>query len=469
MEHSPSEENEKISLTKFESMLKTNNIVFFDSNEFENIIHHYLEIGKVALAKKAIKLGLDQHPSSINLKLFQVEVLIFENKLSEADKILSKLFKLEPSNEELYIQKANIYSKRDQHKEAIAVFLEALKFSEDSSEIHSLIGMEYLFLDHYHDAKIHFMKCIDLNLEDYSSLYNIIYCFEFLDQTHEAIEYLNWYLDQNPYCEVAWHQLGKQYLEIKALEKAVAAFDFAIISDDTFIGAYLEKAKVLEQLNEYEEAINHYNIAIGIEGPTAFSLLKIGQCYQELGQKEKGLKYYYKAVKEDAAYDEGWMKISTFFYSQKDHLKALFYINKAIDLDPENSDYWLFYSKINERINHFEEAERGYKKALELGEVSLNTWIFRGDILIKLGEIEAAKYNFVQALEHHPDSEEIEFRMSGICLSLNQKEAGYAHLLTALYLNVDYVFIIEELFPEIYQNTEVIKFIESFKNSSSQI
>ena len=198
MEFSSSEENQSFSLTKFESMLKTNNVFFFDSNEFENIIHHYLEIGKIALAKKAIKLGLDQHPTSINLRLFRVEVLIFENKLSEAAKLLNLLFELEPNNEELYIQKANIHSKRDQHKEAIEVFKQALEVSNDSSEIHSLIGMEYLFLDNYEAAKVHFKNCIDLNLEDYSSLYNIIYCFEFLDQTQEAIDYLNWYLDQNP-------------------------------------------------------------------------------------------------------------------------------------------------------------------------------------------------------------------------------------------------------------------------------
>ena len=122
MNSNSSEENQSFSLTKFESMLKTNNIFFFDSIEFENIIHHYLEIGKIPLAKKAIKLGLDQHPSSINLKLFYVEILIFENKLSQAEKLLNNLFRLEPNNEELFIQKANIYSKRDNHIEAISIF-----------------------------------------------------------------------------------------------------------------------------------------------------------------------------------------------------------------------------------------------------------------------------------------------------------------------------------------------------------
>ena len=72
MEFSQHDDNNNFSLTKFESMLKTNNVLFFDSSEFENIIQHYLEIGKIALAKKAIKMGLEQHPTSVNLKLFQV-------------------------------------------------------------------------------------------------------------------------------------------------------------------------------------------------------------------------------------------------------------------------------------------------------------------------------------------------------------------------------------------------------------
>jgi tetratricopeptide (TPR) repeat protein len=401
MDFNPSEESESFSLTKFESMLKTNNIFFFDSNEFENIIHHYLEIGKIALAKKAIKLGLDQHPSSVNLRLFDIEVLIFENKLNQAEKLLNNLFKLEPNNEELYIQKANIFSKRDKHKEAIKVFIEALNISEDSSELHSLIGMEYLFLDNYENAKIHFMKCIDLDLEDYSSLYNIIYCFEFLDQTEKAIEYLTWYLDQNPYCEVAWHQLGKQYLEINVLEKALTAFDFAIISDDTFIGAYFEKAKVLEKLGRYGESIDQYKLSIAIEGPTAFSYLKIGCCYSKLNNNDEFLKYLFKSVKEDPAFDRGWIEIAKFYFTTKDNLKALFYVNKAIDIDEQNPKYWLFYSKINKRLNYYEEAERGFKRTLEYGDNSVEIWIERGDILIQLGEIEAAKINFKQALDKH--------------------------------------------------------------------
>ena len=74
------EEENNLSLARFESMLKTNKILFFDSEEFENIILHYLDSGKINLAKKALKLALDQHPTSMGLKLVEVEILIFQNK-----------------------------------------------------------------------------------------------------------------------------------------------------------------------------------------------------------------------------------------------------------------------------------------------------------------------------------------------------------------------------------------------------
>ena len=104
-------ENRNFPLGKFESMLKTNKVYFFDSEDFQEIIHYYLDTGRLALAKKAIKIGLEQHPASIELKLLHTEVLIFENKLDVAEKMLDHLSSIERSNEEIFIQKANICSK----------------------------------------------------------------------------------------------------------------------------------------------------------------------------------------------------------------------------------------------------------------------------------------------------------------------------------------------------------------------
>src|SRR5574339_1258516 len=129
MQLSNEEEDYNLSLSKFESMLKTNKVFFFDSEEFEDIILHYLDTGRINLAKKALKLGLEQHPKSTGLKLVQVEMLVFENKLDIAEKMLNELYAIKPTNEEIYIQKPNIHSKRDEHEKAVELLKYALKYS----------------------------------------------------------------------------------------------------------------------------------------------------------------------------------------------------------------------------------------------------------------------------------------------------------------------------------------------------
>ncbi|MDG5491478.1 tetratricopeptide repeat protein [Psychroserpens sp. SPM9] len=443
-------------------MLKTNSVLFFDSSEFENIIHHYLEIGKIALAKKAVKLGLDQHPTSTNLKLFQTELYVLENKFEDADKLLNELHILEPNNEEIFIQKANVLSKQDLHEKAVNTLLIALDLASDDEgigDLYALIGMEYLFLDQFENAKIYFKKCLEIDLEDYSALYNIIYCYDFLNENDDAITFLNLYLDKNPYCEVAWHQLGRQYFTINDYDKALAAFDFAIISDDSFVGAYLEKGKVLEKKKLYREAIENYKITLALDEPTSFALLRIGYCHEKLGEDDLAVQYFYKTVHEDPLLDKGWIAITKFYNKKQNYQKALFYINKAINIDSENVIYWKLYAQINQRLNFLEEAERGYKKTLDLGNYELQTWLSRTDILIALGEYEAAVLNLIQAAEFYPETAEIEFRLAGLHFTLHESSKGHYHLKNALLLNHEYEFILEELFPSILQKPSIQRVI----------
>src|SRR5690606_17672070 len=187
------------SISKFESMLKTDDVYFFDSEDFEEIIHYYLNNGKISLGKKAIQIGLEQHPNSLELKLLQVEVLAFEDKFEAAEKLLDEIQNIDANNEEIYIQRANIQSKQDNHQAAISLLLEALHLTDDTFDIHSLLGMEYLFMDDHERAKLSFMKCVEFDESDYSSLYNVVYCFEFLEDFDGAIHYLNDYLERNPY------------------------------------------------------------------------------------------------------------------------------------------------------------------------------------------------------------------------------------------------------------------------------
>lgn len=463
MQLSDEDEEYSLSLSKFESMLKTNKVLFFDSEEFEDIILHYLDTGKAALAKKALKLALEQHPRSTGLKLVQVEMLIYDDKLDLAEKLLNELFALEPHNEEIYIQKANILSKRDKHEEAVEQLRIALKYTEDYADVYNLMGMEYLFMDNLELAKENFIKCLEEDPEDQAALYNVVYCFEFLDQNKEAIEYLEKYIDRNPYSEIAWHQMGRLHYGLKQYEEALRAFDYATLIDEEFLGAFMEKGKALERLKRYNEAIESYNRTIEIDDPTSYALLRIGKCYEKLGKKPLALKYYNKTVHEDPLLDKGWIAITDFYVREKNFQKALFYVNKALSIDNTNRLYWKRYAVINKEMNFFEEAEVGYRKAVELGDYQLDTWLFWVDILQFLGEFENATQTLLQAAEYFPEEYEIEYRLAGIYFMLREDAKGKFHLSNGLRLNFNNHNLLKDLFPAAWERKIVRNMIDKYK------
>ncbi len=452
-----------LSLSKFESMMKTNKVLFFDSEEFEDIILHYLDMGKPNLAKKALKLALDQHPKSSGLKLVQVEMLVFEDKLDAAEKMLNELYLIEPTNEEVYIQKANIYSKRDNHQKAVELLEIALKFTDDLADVYNLIGMEYLFMDDFEQAKIYFTKCLEVDIEEQTAIYNVVYCYEFLDQNEEALIYLNEYLDKNPYAEIGWHQAGRLYYHIKDYENAIRAFEFATYIDDEFLGAFMEMGKAFEKVKKYEKAIESYQKTIDLDDPTSYALLRIGKCHERLGNKSTALKYYNRTVHEDPLLDKGWIAITDFYVREKNFSKALYFANKALSIDNENKLYWKRFASINKELNFFEEAEYGYRKAVQYGDNQLDTWLYWVDVLQFQGEFDMAKNTLLIATEFYPESFEIEYRLAGLNYMDGKLVKGKFHLCNGLRLSYKNHDLIKNLFPVVWDRKVVQTEIEKHK------
>jgi hypothetical protein len=63
-------------------------------------------------------------------------------------------------------------------------------------------------------------------LDDQSALYNVVYCFEFLDQNLDAIAYLNKYIDKTVQRNCLAPS-GTLVLWVKDYENAIRAFDYA--------------------------------------------------------------------------------------------------------------------------------------------------------------------------------------------------------------------------------------------------
>jgi tetratricopeptide (TPR) repeat protein len=455
-----------MSLLKFESMLKTNNNYFFDLVEFEEIIIHYLDTGKSSLAKKAIKLGLEQHPESVDLKLLTVELYLIENEIDKASKLLRRIELVSPDNDEVFIQKATINSKKGFHKEAIINLKKALTFTSDKIDVWSLMGMEYLYLDDFKNAGISFANCIESDYEDYSALYNIVYCFDMQKQHYEAVKYLLTYIDINPYCEVAWHQLGRQYFVLKNYKEALTAFDYSVLIDESFLGGYLEKAKTLEQLGKFQDAIDNYLITTELDDPTAFVYLRVGECYEKLKKLETAISYYQKSVHEDPLLDKGWILLTNIYFDQKNYQKAAYYLAKALKIDEDNALYWRRYAEINLKLSFYEEAVSGFGSCLRLGDTSPEIYMGLADVLSFLGEFNDALRVLLDAQKTYKYFAEVEYRLVGLFFLLNKEKYALTHLISAMKIDYEYHTILNELYPIVYENVKIQKLLSAYKKAN---
>ena len=270
---------------------------------------------------------------------------------------------------------------------------------------------------------------------------------------YNSLWYLNDFLEINPYCEVAWHQLGKQYLKKELYKEAITAFDFAIISDDSFVGAYLEMGKVLEKLNKINQAIEQYEIVIKIDEPNPFALYRIACCHNKLGNIDLAISYYNKTVIEDPVHDGAWMSLASNYYKQKENLEAKNHLIKAIEIDSENIKYWELYCKININLNNFEEVEISFKEILSLGELSLSTLIFLTKTLIQIPLNESLSKEFLVKIETLPKSLLSEKKYISYVIFHNSNEMIKANfnLKEAYFHNPAIYDYFKDIFPTIPQ------------------
>jgi len=415
-------------ISKFEAMLKTNEVLFFDAQEFESIVQHYIDYGKLNLADRALEIGMNQHPRNGELLLLKSEILIFEGEFKKSLEIIEIAEQLVPQHEEIFLQKATIASKSKQHFEAIKHLNKALELSEDQQEIWGLLGMEFLILEDFNSAKYYFQLCLDEDLLDYQSLYNLLYTFEQLNDSTGAIEALNSILEKDPYCEVAWHQLGKIYSTQNKYKEAISAFEFAVISDDKFTGAYIEKGKILEKTGKINMAIENYHIALQINDPSAFIYHRIATCHKILGNDTLSIQFYKKAINIEPTYEKGWIAIIDFYFLKKDFISALTFAQKAIESNGDNSLITFKIGEVLFKLNRFSDAAFYFESVIKLGDYDQNIWNNLLDCLIKLYRFNQAKNMIYKALEIYSDSPDIIFRLAIIEIKLGNRELAKKHL-----------------------------------------
>lgn len=459
-------ENEEfqVLLRKYEDMRSGTQSIFFDVEEFEQIIDYYLDDFQYDEATEAARFGKRQHPASVEIMYKFIHIYIEQGKPKKALSMLEEIPIWEESNPEKYFLKGTALCLLGKLKEAETQFDHALQISsEDTFDALVNISIAFENVRHYEMALKYLMQAYQQQPENLSVLYDLGYFYERLHRFDESLKYYHQYLDLDPYSDNVWYNVGIVYHKVEQFEKAVEAYDYSIVINPDYASAYFNKASVWVSGGKFEEAIQVYNEFLEVEPENTQAYCFMGDCFEHLDRLDDALDAFKKVIELDNTDPEGWFGAGMILHRIGNYKEAITYILKAIEFDNNNLDYWINLGYANEDAGLTEEAIKCYGYVTKVGSEDVDGWTALTGLLMKEGLFDNAVNFLREALVHHPKEAGIKIKLAVCHLKLGQKDLSLKFLTEALEENNALVSEFGYYFPEGTYDSKVEQIIKKYK------
>lgn len=435
-------------IERFEQMLENREYKYYDSEDLVEIIEFYIEVNDSEYAKRALDFAEKMHPENVEIKIKKIEYLLLINELKRSAKLIQDLEEVAANELDYLLVQARFWGMKNMPRKAIGFYEDALLIDDEETDfICNCIGNEYLNLDEVYSALIAFRKALKFNPENDYSFYSIIQCFEDIHNPDECIDFLQDFIDDNPYSEVAWLQLGMLYNHKKMYKEAINALDYVIAINPSSIAGHANKALSYEELKNFNKAIEILEETLEFDDSPAVTYFKIGELYEKLEKPQKALKAYHIAIKEDPQLDKAWAKSAALYDKMGNLDEAEYYIQRAIELSDDNSEYYTNSVYYFLKQMKFEEAVRCLAKLVELKPLVFNTWFAYVETLIAIGEYEQAiEILLIGALKNF-NRAEFFYQLSNVYYFIDEEQLGNEALRNALNMDSTIKEIMFENYP----------------------
>lgn len=435
-------------IERFEQMLENREYKYYDSEDLVEIIEFYIEVNDSEYAKRALDFAEKMHPENVEIKIKKIEYLLLINELKRSAKLIQDLEEVAANELDYLLVQARFWGMKNMPRKAIGFYEDALLIDDEETDfICNCIGNEYLNLDEVYSALIAFRKALKFNPENDYSFYSIIQCFEDIHNPDECIDFLQDFIDDNPYSEVAWLQLGMLYNHKKMYKEAINALDYVIAINPSSIAGHANKALSYEELKNFNKAIEILEETLEFDDFPAVTYFKIGELYEKLEKPQKALKAYHIAIKEDPQLDKAWAKSAALYDKMGNLDEAEYYIQRAIELSDDNSEYYTNSVYYFLKQMKFEEAVRCLAKLVELKPLVFNTWFAYVETLIAIGEYEQAiEILLIGALKNF-NRAEFFYQLSNVYYFIDEEQLGNEALRNALNMDSTIKEIMFENYP----------------------
>lgn len=410
---------------QYESTLQIHEHAYFDVDQFEEIIDHYIENEVLDKATQTVEAALSIHPNTTSLLIRLAQIEIDNNECDKALEILLSLEKIEPSNNDIKLLKGTAYLLQDNLYLAGNEFNKALESTTiDKAETNYIIGYQYCQSGFYVNAIEYFKNAQTKAKKHLQALFELGFCYERIGDFKESLKVYLQYIDIDAFSDTAWFNIGTLYGRLNDHEKAIEAFEYSLALNPDFTSALFNKANALSCTLKYKEAAEAFEEYTDLEPGQFEAYCYLAECYEKMGKPEVAQTNYRIAIDLNPDFADAWHGLGVVQSMLGFEIESLESLHKALNLDKQNTNIWYSLGKILAKQKRNDEALLALKKSIELDELNHESWLSIADLYHKTEQLTEAINTLFEAVKTNKEIAPLHFRLAGyLALSGKQSEA----------------------------------------------
>jgi tetratricopeptide (TPR) repeat protein len=449
---------------RYESLVKAKVSIYFDVDDFEEIIDHYVSRSLFNKALKISEYACQVHPSSIPLILKRAQLLASINKEDHALELLELVEDLEPSNSDVFLTRGAIYSQLRKYEQAIEEYNKAVFNSDEPDSVYCNIAFEYENMGNYDKTIEYLGKALELNPENDLAIFEAAYCFDMLSLTEESISFFQAIIDRHPYSIEAWFNLGVSYINTGRYEQAVEALDYAIAINDKHEHSWFHKGYALSLLGKFKEALVAYKQSLTEDDEAdALKYYYIGECYEKMEDFVKAASYFRKTTRLDSHISDAWIGLGVCELETGTAAKAVKFMLKALEQDPTNTGYLCMVAEAYISNQQLDMAVDHYELAIESDNKDEEIWQDYSHALISDDRFSEAAALLARALDCLPDNVSLQYRMAACLFFDGKPKEGAFFLEEALMKDFNSHYKLLEEYPALALNPGFLQLVDFYR------
>ncbi|MFN0081679.1 MAG: tetratricopeptide repeat protein [Ferruginibacter sp.] len=443
---------------------------FIEQEGFERLIEYFDEKDKFEDALTVCEYAISQYPNTAALLLLKANLLIVTKKYPLALKLLDEAEKLDATDSNLYILKTDTYLALDMQEKAAEVLENAIGDFEGEEKIDLVFELCDVYDDYENFEKV--FDCLVLILKqdpaNEEALYKICFWTDFTGRNEESITLHKQIIEEQPFNELAWFNLGAAYQGIKLHEKALDAYAYVVAINDKFENAYRNMGDAHLRLRQYKNAIESLERVLELTMPEPVLYEAIGHCYDRLENFAQARFYYRKASHLDTEDSRMHYRIACTYMNEAAWTSAIKCLNIALRTQRMQPDYNLALGQCYMQMNNIDEALACFGNVVRMRPKNINGWtellkcLLHADFFIE--GIEYAQFAYEQT-----DGKTIFLFYKSMFLFADGKfKEAVLQLENAMAENPKLIKKFIQLDPRILKHRQVVEIVARYKKKRSK-